>query len=143
MQTLKIPTAEATEMARVALRSLAPTSKKAQIYRLCLEEESVTVPREAFELFLEILGQIANGNAVTLIPVHAELTTQQASEILNVSRPYLIGLLEEGKIPYRMVGTHRRIRMEHLMAYRDQDDALRKGYLDELTQEAEKLGLGY
>jgi excisionase family DNA binding protein len=104
---------------------------------------SATVPRDAFELFLEILGQMANGNAVTIVPVHAELTTQQAADLLNVSRPFLVGLLESGKIPSRKVGSHRRVKAADLVAYRQRDEAERKKVLDELTSEAEKHGLGY
>jgi len=103
----------------------------------------VTVPREAFDLFLEILGQMANGNAVTIVPVHAELTTQEAADLLNVSRPFLIGLVEEGKLPCRKVGTHRRIRYADVLAYQAADAAERAAVLDELTAEAEKHGLGY
>jgi excisionase family DNA binding protein len=72
-------------------------------------ENTVAIPREAFDILREVLGQLANGNAVTLIPVHAELTAQQAAELLNVSRPFSIGLLDGGKIHCRLVGAHRRI----------------------------------
>jgi len=72
---------------------------------------SVAVPREAFELFVEILDQMANSNAVTLVPTQSEFTTQEAAELLGVSRPHLIGLLDEGRIPHHEVGTHWRVRV--------------------------------
>jgi excisionase family DNA binding protein len=103
----------------------------------------VTVPREAFELFVRILGEMANGNAVTIVPVHAELTTQQAAELLNVSRPYMVKLLEDGKIPFRLVGTRRRVRFEDLVRFKQQDDADREKVVNELTAEAQRLGLEY
>jgi len=152
MQTasVKLPSAKATEEAKVALRELSflPRRKTAsRTVQVRPDGEgspvSVTIPREAFELFLEVLGQMANGNAVTIVPVHAELTTQQAADMLNVSRPFLIGLLDEGRIPFRLVGTHRRIKVADLVSYKQNDEAERQAVLDELTAEAEKHGLGY
>ncbi|HEX7838802.1 MAG TPA: excisionase family DNA-binding protein [Kofleriaceae bacterium] len=146
---LKLPTPQTAEQAQVALRVLSalPRKKPARTIRVqpegMSEGVSVTVPREAFELFLEVLGQMANGNAVTIVPVHAELTTQQAADLLNVSRPYLIGLLDSGKIPFRLVGAHRRVKFADLKAYKDTDDRERQAALDELTADAQKHGLGY
>jgi excisionase family DNA binding protein len=146
---LKIPSPETAEEAKTALRALSAVqllqarSRTVQVRPDAGRPISVTVPREAFELFLEILGQMANGNAVTIVPVHAELTTQQAADLLNVSRPFLVALLDEGKIPSRKVGSHRRVKAADLAAYQQRDEAERKKVLDELTAEAEKHGLGY
>jgi excisionase family DNA binding protein len=145
---LKLPTQQASEQAQAALRSLSSVTRRKSAREIRLQADgtdktvSVTVPREAFELFLEVLGQMANGNAVTIVPVHAELTTQQAADLLNVSRPFLVALLADRKIPFRLVGSHRRVRFADLMAYKESDDKRRRDVLDALTEDAQRHGLG-
>ena len=95
-----LPTEEVAREAETALRELAPIQAqpgRTHVVRVGAEgaERSVILPQQALELFLEVLGQMANGNAVTIVPVHAELTTQQAADLLNVSRPHLVKLLEQ------------------------------------------------
>jgi excisionase family DNA binding protein len=107
------------------------------------EAETISVPTSALRLFLHLLTEMAEGNAVTLIPTHAELTTQQAAALLNVSRPYVVKLLDEGKIPSRTVGKYRRVRFDDLMTYKRKDDEARAKILDQLTAEAQELGMGY
>ena len=105
--------------------------------------ESISVPASAIRLFLHLLTEMSHGNSVALIPTHVELTTQQAADLLNVSRPYVVKLLDEGKIPSRTVGKYRRVRFDDLMAFKNKDDEARAKVLDELTAEAQELGLGY
>ena len=138
--------AEAMLAVRALSRYLKPGKKSAvriQPEGAGKDEAVLLPPRRAFELLVELLAQMANGNAVTIVPVHAELTTQQAADMLNVSRPYLVKLLEEGKLPCRKVGTRRRVRAADLLTFKRIDDARRRDAVDELTSEAEKLGLGY
>jgi len=105
--------------------------------------ETVSIPGSALYLLLHMLNEMSQGNAVTLVPSHAEITTQQAANMLNVSRPYLVKLLNEGKIPCRTVGKYRRLRFNDLMSYKRKDDKARAKILDRLTAEAQKLGMGY
>ncbi len=143
------PTPEDTRLAQKASQQLAKLlqgRKKNVRFRIQptdQPDETVTLPLSILRLLADILCQMAKGNPVTLIPTHVELTTQQAADLLLVSRPYLIKLLDEGKIPYRTVGTHRRIRFEDLMAYKRKDDEERAKILDQLTAEAQELGMGY
>jgi excisionase family DNA binding protein len=104
-------------------------------------EGMVKLPLSAARMLVRILEEMARGNAVTLIPVHAELTTQEAAEMLNISRPSLIQILEEGKIDYRRVGTHRRVRFEGLMKYKRAAEAERRAVLAELAAYDQELGI--
>lgn len=105
------------------------------------EEEALTVPRGAVELLARILAHMANGQGVSVVPANAELTTQQAADLLNVSRPFLIGLLKAGEIEFRLVGKHRRIRAESLLNYMRTDDQRRRQSADELTALNQETGL--
>lgn len=103
----------------------------------------LSIPAPALRLLNEILKEMAQGNTVTLVPIHALLTTQEAADILNVSRPFLIGLLEAGKIPYQRLGSHRRILYKDLMAFKEKTDAARDEAFRTLTEEAQELDMGY
>ncbi|MEZ4672321.1 MAG: helix-turn-helix domain-containing protein [Anaerolineae bacterium] len=106
-------------------------------------DEPIELPAGAVTLLLDILGAMASGQGVTIIPEDAELTTVQAADILHMSRPFLIKLLDEGKIPYRRVGKHRRIRMEDVMNYKRAIDQQREAVLDQLVADAQEQDMGY
>lgn len=105
------------------------------------DNQSLTVPRGAIELLARILAHMAAGQGVSIVPSNAELTTQQAADMLNVSRPFLIGLLDEDAIEYRKVGKHRRIKSESLLDYMRADDHIKRSAADELTRLDQDLGL--
>lgn len=104
---------------------------------------TVRIPTSALRLLLDVLTEIGQGNAVSIIPIHAELTSQEAADVLNVSRPFLVQLLEKGDIPFHKTGTHRRVRYQDVIAYKERIDAQRRKALDELAAQAQDLGMGY
>ena len=107
------------------------------------QEQPIELPAGAVELLMHVLEAMAAGQGVTLIPQSAELTTVQAADVLNVSRPFLIKLLDQKAIPHRKVGKHRRIRMEDVMAYKNAIDREREQVLEQLTREAQAHDMGY
>jgi excisionase family DNA binding protein len=106
-------------------------------------DDSIEIPSSATQLVVEILAQMARGNAVSLLASQSELTTQEAAALLQVSRPFLIQLLEAGEIPHRKVGTHRRVTVSDLLAYQQRTRQARLQALSDLTEQAQDLGMGY
>ena len=142
------PTEDESLQAQESVRRLAPhlgatRGLRVRILEEGYPEETLAIPAAALRLLANILTEMGQGNAVTLIPVHAEMTTQQAADFLNVSRPFLVGMLEKGEIPYRKVGTHRRVLFRDLLDYKHRIDAARRATLDELAAQAQELEMGY
>jgi excisionase family DNA binding protein len=104
------------------------------------DDDALIVPRPAVVILAQVLGLLASGQGVQIMPDRAMLTTQQAADAINVSRPYLIGLLKRGAIRYEMVGTHRRIAFADLLEYKRNDDQRRRAAIDELTALSEEVG---
>lgn len=140
---LVMPTPDDAKLAQVSGRQLSPYADQNLRVRLAETNEEIELPASAVRLLVEILSAMAEGKAVTLIPVHAELTTQQAADLLGVSRPFLIKQLENDVIPFRKVGTHRRVLFSDLMAYKQDIDSKRRDVLDELSAQAQELDMGY
>src|SRR6476619_633618 len=130
-----IPTADESEMAKHASRALAARGERELRVRLDDDSELI-LPKSATRLIQHLLLEMSHGNAVTLIPINAELTTQEAADLLGVSRPFLIKLLDRKEIPYRPVGTHRRIRFSDLEQYKMAFEVRRKQLMQELADEA-------
>lgn len=137
-----VPSEEDVELARQASRQLS--RRKREQLTVGLEDGSeLVLPKAAALLLTHLLTEMSQGNAVTLIPLHAELSTKQAADYLNVSRPFLVNLLKDGKIPFRKVGSHRRVLFTDLKAYRDRFEVDRQKAMDELAAQAEELDMGY
>ena len=142
-----LPSEQECAQARESSRVLSTYARRTEPLQVEVREnerrEVVSLPAGAVRLLLDLLTEMAEGNAVTLMPMHAELTTQQAADILNVSRPYLVKLLDGGMIGHRKVGTHRRVLLRDLLTYKREIDRDRMNALDELTRQAQELDMGY
>lgn len=137
------PSRDEIKIAQESSRTLSRFLKRNLRVQIAETKEIVELPVSAVRLLVDLLTNMAEGNAVTLMPIHAELTTQQAADLIGISRPYLIKLLEEGEIKYHMVGTHRRIFFQDLKYYMDKNKLAREEALDELAAQAQDLDMGY
>lgn len=137
-----VPEAADAELAASALRGLDAALAAEGPVRLHLAGQpgGVEVPRSALAALAHVLDSFAHGEGVTVVPSQAELTTQQAADALNVSRPFLIRLLTAGQIDYRTVGTHRRVKAASLIRYLREDDTHRRAAADALSAETRELG---
>lgn len=131
------------EMKKVA-QNLLGNKFKINIEKL-EEKETINIPVDFLNFVEQIMGEVAKGNSVTLIPNSREISTTEASEILEVSRQHLVELLESGElsIPFRRVGKHRRLRAEDVINYKNKIDEQRLKTLEELAKQAQELKLGY
>ncbi|ONH57569.1 DNA binding domain-containing protein, excisionase family [Pseudomonas cedrina] len=137
---------EAAVQGQRELASLLSTKFETQRIDIFDKEDkphTLVLPTSALRLLVDILGELALGNAVKVVPVHAELTSQEAADLLNVSRPHLVKMLEEGAIPFTKTGRHRRIRFSDLMAFKQRRDEESQEAMEELARLAQALGLGY
>lgn len=143
----ELPSKADAALAEKSSRALATYIRSTRRHSIVIREgkrqETIEIPDQALRLLVEILTEMGEGNAVKLVPIHHELSTQEGADLLNVSRPYFINLLEEGKIPFRKVGTKRRILANDVLAYKAKEDEARFQALAELTEQAQKLKMGY
>ena len=138
------PSDDDRALAAESIRRLASLMQRAYTLTLHVQAdegpgEQLVLPAVAIQLLKTILAETAQGNAVTACSVHAELTTQEAANLLNVSRPHLIGLLDKGEIPHHKVGTHRRVMLRDLLEYKHRVDARRDAALTELAALGQEL----
>ena len=129
----KTATAALTQAGDTVLRVQAATAGRAP--------RSFDLPPVVARLLMDILWEIAEGHAVTLVRFNQQITTQQAADLLNVSRPFVVGMIERGELPVRMVGNQRRLPLKDVLAYRETNRAKRREALREMTELDQELGL--
>lgn len=139
-----VPTKKEVLMARESRRQIGSLKfgKKDSI-GLQIEGKQVSIPVGVFRLLMQAISGMAEGKAVAMVPVEEEVSPQEAAELLNVSRPYAAKLFDEGAIPSRRVGTHRRALTKDVLAYKQREKEARIKVLDELVAESQRLNLGY
>lgn len=144
---LERPTPQEQKVASESLFSFtaAVAKRSSDEVKIKIQEsgEFITIPKKALQLLSFILSNMAEGKAISLIPSDSEVTTQQAADMLNVSRPHIVKLLEQGTIPFKKVGSHRRILLEDIFRYEAEQKERRKENLRFLAEQAQALNLGY
>ncbi|WP_339869763.1 excisionase family DNA-binding protein [uncultured Algoriphagus sp.] len=146
LETLKKPTDKEKAAARTSaatLKEITNASRAKAIVQFEVEGKIVSLPKRILKLVEKALGAVASGKSVVLSSLSNELTTQEAADLLRVSRPHLIKLLDTGKIPHKMAGSHRRILLDDVRKYDKQLRETRRKGLDFLAKEAQEMGLGY
>ena len=138
----KIATKSVFDLTRTAA---SISRRKPDVVKIKIQEsgEFVSVPRKALDLLFNILSNMAEGKSISLVPSDSEVSTQQAADMLNVSRPHIVKLLEQGVIPYKKAGSHRRILLEDLLKYDEKLNDQRNSSLKFIAKQAQELGLGY
>lgn len=148
----RLESKEDVELAKAAQRCIISALDHSRAVNIAIVEEGVEriedspilkLPPNALRLFADMLGALAQGNAVTVVPKGMYVSTQEAAMFLNVSRPYLVRMLDEGKLPYHKVGTHRRIKFDDVVAYKDQRTKASQDALQQLVDQAQELDMGY
>lgn len=144
-ERLRLPSEAEAQAAAEGARQLAAIIGRGEsaCLRVIDGHEDISVPMFALRMLRDILTEMADGNAVSIVPLHAQLTTQQAADFLQVSRPFLIRLLERGEIPSLKVGRHRRVRFEEVRAYQQRREVRSHAALDALAAQAQELDMGY
>ena len=148
-KNLTLPSQRDIEIALASQRELAAflsTNSETQRIQILDDKDrphQIELPQSAVRLLLDILAELSTGNAVKVIPVHAELTTQEAADLLNVSRPHVVKLVENGELRFHKTGKHRRIRFVDLMEYKKIREQQSETAMAELVRQAQELNLGY
>jgi excisionase family DNA binding protein len=148
----RLESKEDVELAKAAQRCIVSALDHSHAVNIAILEDGVDrledspilkLPPKVLRLFAAMLGSLAQGHAVTMMPTEMYVSTQEAAMFLNVSRPHLVKMLEEGKLPYHKVGTHRRIRFEDVVAYKEERRKISQTALQELVDQAQELDMGY
>jgi excisionase family DNA binding protein len=145
---LHLPSEEEVNAAKELSRPLSKYADKERV-RVSIKGEDdgvadeMVIPGQFVQIMLRVFSEMSKGNAINILPVHYELSTQEAANLLNVSRPYLVKLLENGDIPFHKVGVHRRVKFEDVMKYKSDIDGKRYEALSELAALSQDMGMGY
>lgn len=145
-EVLDLPTREEQRTAKTTLEEIKKISGKTRpkaFISFGPDGTSFAVPRRVIKYIEYMLSSMADGKGFRLILEEEELSTQEAADMLNVSRPHLVKLLEQGAIPFQKVGKHRRVKLKDLQAYEGRQQAIRSRQLDFLAKQGQKLNMGY